>query len=234
MPDDIARRKVLSRLPRTWWFPSAPGLDRRRGINNGTYWAYPLDDQPSVSHLADATLSWLEDQPVAAEWGLDDTDATPMTPLTPEAMQALTESWHAPEALTLLARRRHLQRRIRSFTGCYFDLGEKTVRAGDGMLFHFLSDQQWVRHWLVLLDGNGSSPVISSTLPIGFHGTDDDEELPVHAVVPLDGSVDLTVAADSVEEFLVRFWLENEIAFRVADAEPLTEAFAGYVQRLPG
>jgi hypothetical protein len=40
------------------------------------------------------------------------------------------------------------------------------------------------------------------------------------------------VAADSLEEFLARFWLENEIAFRVSDGEALAEPFNTYAAAL--
>jgi catechol 2,3-dioxygenase-like lactoylglutathione lyase family enzyme len=139
----------------------------------------------------------------------------------------LNHHWHSPSSLPEAA----LQRKMRSYTGCYFDLGDKAVATeAGGTLVHLVSDQQWVRHWLVLVAPDGSSPVLSTTLPLAFDLGEDDSagEEPIPDVVPLDGSLDLTISADSVEEFLYRFWIENEIAFRAADGDLLVEPFASY------
>jgi hypothetical protein len=224
----------LKSLPRIWWFPSTEGL-QRDGVDAGTYWAYPLEAQPTIGREADPELTWLDGQPAAAEWGLDTTDAAPTRPVALDALRAVLTDTPAPTALVTMATRPHLQRRMRSFTGCYLDLADRAVPvAGGGLLVHFLSDQQWIRHWLVLVDGNASAPVLSSAEPIGFDLPGDDWREPLPAVVPFDGSVDLTVAADSLEEFLFRFWIENEIAFRHDNGEALNGPFAAYVEALRG
>ena len=37
--------------------------------------------------------------------------------------------------------------------------------------------------------------------------------IPRYDTIPLDGSFDLQVCADTVAEFLFRFWIENEVYF---------------------
>jgi hypothetical protein len=88
---------------------------------------------------------------------------------------------------------------------------------------HLLSDQQWCLHWLVYVDANGSESVVTTAEPLGFKLGLDDWEKPIPPVVPLDGSYDLRVCADSVNEFLYRFWIENELFYAGGKAtrEPL-------------
>jgi hypothetical protein len=133
----------------------------------------------------------------------------------------------------MLARQPDLQRKIRSFTGCYLDLGDFTVPCDDGsLLLHFLTDQQWVRHWLMSIDADDSEVVVSSTSMIGFKHAGNSAEPELPSVIPLDGSVDLSVTADSLEEFLYRFWVENEIAFRTTDHFDLHEAMIAYATKV--
>jgi len=58
----------------------------------------------------------------------------------------------------------------------------------------------------------------------------DEPRLP--SIIPTDGSVDLSVTADSLEEFFYRFWIENEIAFRTVEYQNLTEPMASYADGL--
>lgn len=224
-------------LPRVWWFPSSPGLPRPTAAEPSTYCRYDLDAQPALPEV-DAGLTWLSAEPPALEWSIDTPDATPQRRLVSTQLLTVLNGKAAPEALATLGARPELQRKVRSYTGCYLDLGDRTVPTDrGGVLLHFLSDQQWVRHWLVFLDDDGQAPVLSTTLPIGFDLPDDWVETPdeehVPEVIPLDGSLDLTLSADSVEQFLYRFWIENEVAFRTAGGdEPLTEPFQSYVEQL--
>ena len=48
---------------------------------------------------------------------------------------------------------------------------------------------------------------------------------------PLDGSFDLQVCADTVAEFLFRFWVENEVFF-ASGAEPVQSEAARYAMAL--
>jgi hypothetical protein len=222
----------LAELPRTWWFPPVDAL-RRGGEDGGAYWAFPLDVQPGVGAQADPKLRWLERQPDAPEWGLDGREARPACKLVPQALDALVSDKARLNALRILARQPDLQRKIRSFTGCYLDLGDFAVPCDDGsLLLHFLTDQQWVRHWLMSIDADGSEVVVSSTSMIGFKQAGSNAEPEMPSVIPLDGSVDLSVTADSLEEFLYRFWVENEIAFRTTEHFDLDEPMIAYATKV--
>ena len=90
-------------------------------------------------------------------------------------------------------------------TDCYFDLGDHAVEVPGGRLVHFLSDSQWIRHWL-LFAGAGEPAVVTTDFPAGFALTAED-----HEVYP--GEPVYEICAGSFLEFLWRFWIENEIWF---------------------
>ncbi len=163
------------------------------------------------------------------EWALDRSDEPPQRRVVTHELHDLLGDAELPVAIAVLAADVGLQRKMRSYTGCYFDLGDRAVATDAGApLVHLVSDQQWVRHWLVLVAPDGSSPVLSTTFPLGFDLGEDESpgEEPIPDVVPLDGSLDLTISADSAEQFLYRFWIENEMAFRAVEDNLLGEPFA--------
>jgi hypothetical protein len=159
-----------------------------------------------------SAIALLLEAPPAAD-GLSDDEA--IRPASSEQLDALldgVEIGRLPPSLDRFIRDPEPRRRIRSVTACYLDLGEVVVPVdGGGVLLHILSDQQWVLHWLVFVAPDGSGgPVVVTSVPFGFPSAGDgpprfdprvaDPELP-----------DLpAVCADSVDEFLIRFWLENE------------------------
>jgi hypothetical protein len=227
-PDRSSAVGALLELRRSWWFCT---IDALRPVD-GTYGEFDLDAQPPVDG-SDDSLWWLESEPEHTAWTIDDSDAVPQRRLTTSELSALVPAdLVVPAALLTLAARPELQRRIRSATACYLDLGDVLVptAAESGYLLHLLSDQQWVRHWLIYLDRDGNESVVTTSEPVGFLLPDDDEddywEPRPPAVIPLDGTFDLQVCADSVAEFLFRFWVENELSF--ADRRRDSSALASY------
>jgi hypothetical protein len=58
--------------------------------------------------------------------------------------------------------------RVRSATGCYIEPPNVVVPVeGGGHLVHSLSDQQWIRHWLLYI-ADGAEAVVSTYPPYGF------------------------------------------------------------------
>ena len=220
----------IAQLPRAWWFPELEGY---RSSDDDTYLRHELDEQPRLGDL-DEDLSWLEGLPTKAP-AIDRVDGGYQSrPLTAENLESLTAGLPLPRSLLLLGRRQDLQRRIRSATACYLDLADFVVPTSnpDGHLLHFLSDQQWIRHWLVYLCSDGTECVVTSGEPVGFT-LDDDWEDPPPNPLPLDGSFDLEVCADSFVEFLYRYWIENELFFAIDSGRSLSPVLAGYARRLP-
>lgn len=216
-------------LSRAWWFPDLKGY---RSTETGTYVRYPLDEQPKVS-WADDELSWLEGVPEQGDGIKHGEPGQQTRPLTTAQLTALAQDLPLPHALGIFAARPELQRRVSSVTACYLDLGDFLVptSAGDDYLLHVLSDQQWVRHWLLYLDRVGNEAMLVSGDPIGFR--DEDREVPVPSVIPLDGTYDLEVCADSFAEFLYRFWIENELWRALQRDKPLGPRLAAYASQLP-
>jgi hypothetical protein len=214
-------------LRRSWWFAELRGY---RSAEPGTYARYDLDDQPPVPDLTD--LGWLEAVSDAIEWPIDNTDATPSTRLTTHELNSMAVPVRLPGSLTTLAARADFRGRIRSATACYLDLGDHVaVTANGGHLLHVLSDQQWVRHWLLYIDAEGYEAVLTSTAPIGFELPPEDAHL-VPEVIPVDGSFDLELCADTLAEFLFRFWIENELWWAIQDGGELPQHLVTYAQLL--
>lgn len=187
----------LASLPRAWWFPKLPGYRSSNWL--ATYLRYELDDQPYVPRQED--LDWLEDEAEKPHWNVMSSDVKPAQALTTDGLEVVAAGLPVPASLRLLARRPDFQRRIRSATACYLDLGDFTVSASaeDSYLIHVLSDQQWVRHWLVYVDAGGHEAVLTSGDPIGFRLPAEYPPLP--PVIPVGGSgTDLEVCADSFAE----------------------------------
>ncbi len=179
-------------------------------------------------------LNWLEGEAEKAKWSVADEGAAPVRPLTAAGLEAVAAGLPVPPSLRLLAERPELQRRIRSATACYLDLGDFAVAttAEDGYLIHVLSDQQWVLHWLLYFDARGGEAVLTSREPIGF-------DLPASwpappCVIPVgSGAIELEVCADSFAEFLYRFWIENEIYFAHRQSRALSPAAVAYAAGFP-
>jgi hypothetical protein len=179
-------------------------------------------------------LGWLEEEAAKPEWSIVGEDNQPVCALTPAGLEAVAGSLPVTPALRLLAARGDLQRRIRSATACYLDLGDFAAATSveGGYLIHVLSDQQWCRHWMVYLDAAGHEAVVTSTDPIGFD-LPADWPPPPRAIPLGNGAIELDVCADSFAEFAYRFWIENEIFFAHHENRPLAAAAASYAALLP-
>lgn len=206
---------VLAHLPRRWWFSSIEGY---RGHGGDTYGPVDLDSLP-VPPNQDPSLTWLAAEP-EREWsiGFDEGHPDARRPLDSAGLaEVVPASLRPPQILSELAGRPELQQRIRSSTGCYLDLGDFSVptTAPGGHVIHLLSDQQWAIHWMVYLDCDGGEAVLVTPAPFGFEPLGQDTDPPLPERVPLDGSIQLEVCADSVMEFIARLWVENELCFGV-------------------
>jgi len=124
----------LAALPRVWWFSWLPGY--RPGAR-ATYAGYELDDQPPTP--ADEGLRWLENEAGKPEWSIADGD--PVRALTSAGLEAVASGLPVPASLRLLAARGDLQRRIRSATACYLDLGDLRLRHLPGAVTWFMCSQ---------------------------------------------------------------------------------------------
>ena len=118
-----------------------------------------------------------------------------------------------------------LWNRIRSCTDCYLHLDDAAgeIRGGSGRLLRFLSDSQSCKHWCLHLMPCGTTHSVVAT---GFYSGSDSDD-------PRFGSIanpkDITTCAASFEEFVYRFWLENELYYALNDASALPVGGAEYL-----
>jgi hypothetical protein len=120
-----------------------------------------------------------------------------------------------------------LRTHLRSATDCHFDLAHHVVPVSGGTLLHIVSDSQWVRHWLLYVGDDDETAVVTTMYPAGFEL--DNQEQAFWESEPWS----YTVCAASFAEFLWRWWMDNEIFFRViVDHEQVDAAQASYLRNL--
>jgi hypothetical protein len=110
-----------------------------------------------------------------------------------------------------------LQHRIRSCTDCFLDLAPAFVSSpvADGFLLRFLADSQGCLFWyLYLLPGSPNHCVVASP---NLYGADESEQWQEGPPDPDQ----IIFCEESIERFLCRFWLENEIWYSGYEKRPL-------------
>ena len=223
---------ALSSLPRAWWSTDLPGF-REHPKPFATYSAFTYPDLPPIRRLLDPDLGWLREQAVVPR-SLGDTDPNDPVPErranAAELRALVAETQIAlPPSFEVFVADPEPRRRVRSATACYLDLGQFVVDVADGgSMLHFLSDQQWILHWLLYVGDDGSEAVVVSETALGLEA---DEQRFARFDPARDAA---TVCAESFSEFLYRFWIDNEIFFRTArsphDEPPLTDEQRRYAE----
>jgi hypothetical protein len=220
-----------SGMPRLWptiWIPGITPSD-------ATYSMLDLDGMPGAPATARGSLDWLEREPPREEASLRrGPDDEPAIDADAAGLAAVAAGLSLPPEFEAFIADPGPRQRVRSATACYLDLAQFPVTMGDGSLVHFLSDQQWVLHWLLWSRPDGSAAVVATPEPLGF---DTGEGEPVRALDPAAPAVPLAVCADSFGEFLWRYWAMNELFFRLAqDGQAVTELPAelrGFAEAYP-
>ena len=220
----------ITGLPRIWPTIDIPGVAE----GGSTYWDVDLDAMPPVEITADGTLDWLLNAPTHVHSLEEGPDDRPERQANPEGLEVVAANMRLPVAFRRFIEDPEPRRHIRSATDCFLDLGHFVVSLDDGgSLVHFLSDQQWVLHWLLYVEQEGSEAVIATGDPIGY---EDHETMPVE-VKATEWPGDAVVCGDSFEEFLYRYWAMNELFFRLAvddqTLDDLPEELRTYARRHP-
>ena len=216
---------LIDMLPKAWPFSELPGY-RETSQPFATYSGFSYADLPPVTAEADAQFRWLQNEPVKSEWSLLDWNGEVRRTLAER--EAAGELRLPPPFVTFL-RSPDLQSRVRSCTACYLLMPEfavPTAGVEEGHLIHFLSDQQWCLHWSLYVGSNGRECVICSEKAYGFE--EDEEEassLPIDLVK--EGAA---FCAPSFQEFMYRFWIENEIYFALDEDTFLTARQQAYLE----
>lgn len=219
-------------VPRAWILLDLPGY--REDPRGSTYGRFALDDLPPIERTLDPRFEWLLAEPLATDWAI----------LSRESAQSLEEArsrvFHGPglrlpESFANFVSSAEPASRIRSGTGCYLDFADHVVpAAGGGILAHFLSDQQWSVHWLLYVGAEGNEAVVATYSPYGFafepgetHPDYDVNSLSVFD--PRETDPYTHVCSESFSEFIYRYWIENEICFRL-DGGTLTDEQRRYLE----
>src|SRR5689334_4599114 len=159
--------QFLDGLPRMWWSVELPGVRPHRA-RYSTYSPFDWQRLPPVPGWVTADYSWLSSSPVHAESSLaGPSDAASRDLAGWDALAERCPGIRAPAEFLRVARDPMLRRHLRSATDCYFDLGDHVVPVPGGQLIHFLSDSQWVQHWL-LYAGTDEHAVVTTDFPAGF------------------------------------------------------------------
>jgi len=228
----------LAQVPSGWWWSGLPGLE----VEN-TYDRIPLDRLPSIRRDLSGKWDWVPTVAAPLDWSIADRD-------DPEAFLEDAEAVGVPipNSLRGFILRPELRRSIRSGTGCWWSLGEGrgvVARAAivEAMrekgadvevdehgplafvpslgryVVRFLTDQQDCIFWFLVL-GDSDGPVIASFDDL----TGELSEAP-----------EIWRVSSTFEEFMYRFWIENEIFFRMNERVALTaeqEAYYAEARRL--
>ena len=222
-PADRRSRPPGEPFPMGWYGQDFEGY--REGEN--TYDCYPPEELPPIRVPLTGTFDWLRAAPEhdgSVFTSTDEAVAETMAVLPPEmrrsnpmgvsptrtaaALGQLLASAPAglPGDFVAFFESPTLWRRIRSCTDCYFDLDNAAVeiRGGLGRLVRFASDSQGCLHWSLYLAPCGTKHSVVTTY---FYTGSDSARLKSGAPHPKD----ITTCAASFEEFVYRFWIENEL-----------------------
>ena len=192
----------------------------------GTYAAKSAADMPPLPDVRlDGSFDWLTPPGRELDWAISGSPGDPPFDVgSVDRLERLAADHHVSVPRPLIAFLRSERRTwIRSFTGCWLDLPDRLVTfpGTDVLAIRFLNDQQGVVFWYLAVSPAGddlgvvaSADLLDSPEP----SIDDDAERPM-------------LVAPSFEAFLLRYWLENEIAFRTTAGEALTDIQREYAER---
>ncbi len=223
-----------SNMKAGWWSIELPEFRPHPKLS--TYSLFSYSDLPPIVEEIDDDFHWLKSQSVKEssliEGSYPDGGRPNLTKLDKIASEY---NLKLPMSFTTFIHSTELHERIRSCTDCYLDLADRAVRTKgtiQGCLVHFLSDSQWVLHWYIHVDPFGNHFVATSPNAYGF--TFDDIVSDAHASyqkseIDLQGE-EIWFCARTFNEFIYRFWLENEIWYALAlEERPLTVIEQTYV-----
>ncbi len=174
-----------------------------------TYVRYSGDQIPAVPGYL-GSWDWLRASPAHPDSTLGRAQPRVARDLTPQALAELPISQALPSDFAGFVSDPGLRTRLRSATWCCFDLGHRLQPVPDGQLLHLISDSQWVMHWLLFLGDGGASAVVATRRPIGF----DLDEAEEDAYWEQERWEYVRCAA-TFGEFIWRWWMDNEIFYRV-------------------
>jgi hypothetical protein len=198
---------LVDKLPSAWIGVELPGI-RPHPKQPATYSGFQ-GSMPPVTIDLDGEFKWLAKQQVFQH----DTILSEDQHLAEKfAVVQASCPGKLPRSFLYFFNNLELGERIRSCTACYLELPDYVVRTTgveDGILIHFLSDQQGCAHWNLYIDSKGEHCVLATGECYGYVAS----ERMSRNSVDLSSEDWLWVCAPTFSEFMYRFWIENEIWF---------------------
>lgn len=186
--------------------------------DTGTYTYYTPSEVPPITIRLNGAFDWLQaasaKRPMASTEGVTGC----LDRLLTSGVEGL------PDEFVRFFRKSELWRKVRSCTDCYFNVDTAAVEipGGLGRLIRFMSDSQDCKHWHLHLAPCGTKHAVAATYH--FRGSD-----PEHPQGGKPHPRDITVCANSFEEFMYRFWLENELFYAAYEKTELPPGGADYL-----
>jgi hypothetical protein len=210
-----------------WWSWELPGA-RPCG---STYCAFPYEDLPPLDPaLFQGRFGWLP--PLSEEmrarmevYRRSEAAAQLAGRLDGLRQEAGRLGLRLPEAFLYFMARPELGDQIPSNTACYFDLSDHIIQLpvdDGGFLIRFLNDQQEVLLWYLYLSPQSESCVVVSGVLF--------DDLTLTGLPAERIRANLHFCASGFEEFLYRYWIENQIWFAGESGASLTPAQTDYVR----
>ncbi|MEV6350860.1 hypothetical protein [Actinoplanes sp. NPDC051851] len=198
-----------------WWGIDLADVEARPNV--GTYGNYEHRALPPLPFELTGDFAWLAGQRKHREWPIGEDGYT--GGLKKLIKRCAKRGLTLPPSFVTFMSTPKLQKRVRSSTACYLDLAEKPVPmpAAQGHLITFLADQQGCLYWYLYLADNGAGHAVVSS---------EDH----YAEVEPDGTEGIEFCAESFEEFIARYWLENEIWFAENEGDEMPEPCRRYVE----
>jgi hypothetical protein len=219
-------------LPNQTPFPPAWLSIELEGYRNHpeltTYSSFSYENLPPLpTDLFRGDFEWLKEskQHGAEDESVDLSSQVEQLLMTTSQIQLIL-----PDEFVRFMKSPNLPNRIRSCTDCFFELSNEIVKSPTnegGYLIRFLSDSQGCLFWYLYLIKTGEHCIVVSDKMLGTEG-----ELLYDDVVTEDSDEEsyICFCARSFEEFIYRFWIENEIWYALSyDEEPLTQEQEDYV-----
>jgi hypothetical protein len=212
-------------VPKLW--VSAGGNTELWG-ERGTYIRVSYDALPPLSGSLDGSFAWLRNAAMQGKGMRFHEDSEPANVhVDSRVAEAEGAGLIVPSSFVKLVSDPELYGRIRSCTACYFAVGARLVAIpdhdGPERLLRFMNDQQCCYLWYLLLEPGGGHR-IAFAWPEWLERTT--AQTLEDIVVPRD----VTICAESFEEFIKRLWIENEIWFGIHNGVPLTEEQRAYAE----
>lgn len=198
---------------------------------DGTYCYYELSSTPPLDeNIFQGKFQWLPELSPELKSLMEQYQQNEAGEVSEQMQVILDEAKNLnltlPPAFVKFMSLEELQTQIPSCTACYFDLSAEITPCplsnDGGYLIRFMNDQQDVLLWYLYLKPSGEHCVLVSPIPF------DDAEVrkDLNDKIILNNTY---FCAESFEEFVYRFWLENEIWFAMDDGSELDEIKKNYL-----